>query len=93
MSDSKDSKPTDPVSDEEIPDEKAARMSFTGHLGELRTRMVHTTIVLGVLFFIGLGFSQEIMTALKQPVEMEGIEWVTLAPLESFMVNIKIALL
>ena len=59
----------DLIQKDEIPDEEAARMSFTGHLGELRTRMVHTTIVVGILFFVGLSFSDQIMTYIKDLVD------------------------
>ena len=91
MNDSHDLIPIDEKKDE-IPDEEAARMSFTGHLGELRTRMVHTTIILVILFFVGFSFADEIMAAIRKPVDIEGIEWVTLLPLESFLVKIKISL-
>lgn len=70
MSDSHDIIPKEDTSDE-IPDDKAARMSFTGHLGEMRTRMVHTSIVLGILFFVGLTFSEETLTYISNLVDMK----------------------
>ena len=60
----------DPTIEEEVTEEEAKRMSFTGHLGELRTRMVHTTTVIGVLFFVGLAFSGYTMTYIQSLVDV-----------------------
>ena len=68
------SKSTDiiPEPDEnEIPDEKAKRMSFTGHLGELRNRMIHTTVVLSILFMVGMSFSTHILTYIQDLVDIK----------------------
>lgn len=80
------------LTDDEIAEEEAARMTFTGHLGELRTRMVKCFVVLLVLFFGGYAVSTPIMTAVRMPLEQEGVEWVSLTPFEPILVKLKIAL-
>lgn len=83
------------MSDEEM------RMSFTEHLGELRTRLIRSgiAVVLGAL--ICYVFSEEIFKALAQPLEAlmpkgeggEGVTatWVTLTPLEYIIFSLKVA--
>lgn len=80
------------VDDNEITDEHAARMTFTGHLGELRDRMVRTFVVLFILFGVGYGLSTPIIDAVKQPLMESGVQWVTLSPLEPIMVKIRFAI-
>ena len=80
------------VEPDEIPDDQAARMTFTGHLGELRDRMLRCCIMLVVLAIIGYVMSSPIVNAVKQPLEDAGLEWVTLSPLEPFLVKLKFAM-
>ncbi len=44
------------------------RMTFTAHLGELRTRMIHSMIAIVVGFVICVPFSEAIFQALKSPL-------------------------
>lgn len=53
----------------ETKDERdSSRMTFTAHLGELRTRMLHSIALLFVLFFVCWGFSNYIIEAIASPL-------------------------
>jgi len=82
-----------PTEEEEISEDDAARMTFIGHLGELRTRMVKTSILLLVLCFGGYVVSGYVIEAIATPLRDEGIKWVSLTPIEIIVVKMKMALL
>ena len=82
---------TDP--DNDISEQDAARMTFIGHLGELRTRLVKSCIVLLVLFFGGYVISGHVIRALADPLLNDGIKWVSLSPIEIILVKMKMAML
>lgn len=52
-------------------DEKEARMTFTEHLGELRTRIVRSMISIVVAFCITAWFSEGILYLIAQPLLLE----------------------
>ncbi len=77
--------------DEEIADDEAARMTFIGHLGELRLRMVRCCILLLIIAVFGYMGSNRIIDSVRMPLEREGIEWVSLTMTEPILVKFKIA--
>ncbi|MFP6581904.1 MAG: twin-arginine translocase subunit TatC [Candidatus Hydrogenedentota bacterium] len=77
---------------DEIPDVDAARMTFTGHLGELRTRMVKCCVVLFVFFLLGYAASTPIIVAISRPLQNANVEWVTLSPIEPVLVKMRFAM-
>jgi sec-independent protein translocase protein TatC len=56
---------------EEDPTKKDLRMSFLEHLDELRKRLIYSAIAVGIAFFIGFGFSEQIYDFLSIPVKVE----------------------
>ena len=79
------------VTENEIGEDDAARMTFTGHLGELRTRMVRCCLLLAGIAIAGYLGSERIIEAIKTPLDNEGIEWVSLSMIEPMLVRFKIA--
>lgn len=93
-----------PVSDRD----PEGRMTFTQHLGELRTRLLHACAAIAVTFFLAYYFSNPLIELIQAPLmpgevqyDAEGkpiedvrnsIKWITLSPLEGFLVKIKVAL-
>lgn len=54
------------------------RMTFTAHLGELRTRMIRSLIAVGVGFVVCYIFSNQIIGALSEP--LQGLSHLSSAP-------------
>jgi len=48
--------------------EDVSRMTFTGHLGELRTRLIRSFVAMFVCFFICYAFSNTIIDAISNPL-------------------------
>lgn len=68
-------KPVQPPKPERDPE---GRMTFTAHLGELRTRMIRSLIAVAVGFVICYIFSNQIIAALSTP--LQGLSHLTSAP-------------
>jgi sec-independent protein translocase protein TatC len=82
-----------------------ARMTFTEHLGELRTRIMRSGYALIAGFVICFAFSKTIYNILRQPLEaaevvvpgpngeeiVKSVTWVTMTPMEPFFVYLKLA--
>jgi sec-independent protein translocase protein TatC len=47
------------------------RMSFLEHLDELRKRLIYCALAVGIAFFVGFGFSEQIYDFLSIPVKVE----------------------
>lgn len=76
----------------DISEDSAARMTFTGHLGELRTRMIRCTVLFLVIAVVGYIGSNSIYEAVKTPLEnAEGLTWVSMTLIEPILVKFKIA--
>ncbi|HRK35816.1 MAG TPA: twin-arginine translocase subunit TatC [Candidatus Hydrogenedentes bacterium] len=67
------------------------RMTFTEHLGELRTRLIRVVVVLAVAFIVCFYFSEYLFRMVQMPLIGKDIPWTTLRPMESFMVYMKLA--
>jgi len=68
-----------------------ARMTFTEHLGELRTRLIRVGVVLIIVLMLCFTFSKYLFEILQAPLLSSSIEWITLSPMETFIVYLKIA--
>ncbi|MCL4216735.1 MAG: twin-arginine translocase subunit TatC [Candidatus Hydrogenedentes bacterium] len=74
-----------------------ARMTFTEHLGELRTRIIRIGISLAVTFaitFVWQYMYNGIFDLISRPLRglgEDGPQWVTLSPIEYFMVSLKLS--
>lgn len=74
------------------PVDPEARMTFTEHLAELRIRIIYSGIALIVGFIACVIFSETLYECVAGPLrDVDGVTWVTLTPLESFLVRIRLA--
>ncbi|UMZ73155.1 twin-arginine translocase subunit TatC [Natranaerofaba carboxydovora] len=64
-------------------------MSFFGHIGELRTRLIWVIATLLVTVVVGFMFSEQVLEILKAPAD----ELVYTAPAEAFLTQLKLALI
>lgn len=67
------------------------RMTFTEHLGELRIRLIRILVGIGIVFVVCFCFSEQLTEVLSKPLRMSGVTWVSLGPLESMSVALKLA--
>lgn len=70
-------------------DEK--RMTFTEHLAELRTRLIRVIVSIVVAFVLCFVFREQLFYLVSHPLEDAGIRWMTLKPMESFWVYMKLS--
>lgn len=92
-----------------VPDrDPEGRMTFTQHLGELRTRLLYACAAIAIAFFVAYIFSNPLIELIQAPLmpgeaqyDADGeliedvrnnIKWITLTPLEGFLVKLKVAL-
>lgn len=67
-------------------------MTFTEHLGELRSRIIYSGIALVVSFVLCYCLKGVIFECVAGPLrDQEGVEWLTLTPIEAFLVQLKLA--
>jgi sec-independent protein translocase protein TatC len=52
-----------------------ARMTFTEHLGELRTRIIRVGIAFILAFAVCYIFSERLFEVVRRPLEQEGLPW------------------
>jgi len=52
-----------------------ARMTFTEHLGELRTRIIRVGVAFIVCFAVSYAFSNQIFEIVRRPLEKPGFTW------------------
>ncbi len=86
--------PKAPPKDEEDEEEEGmVRMSFLGHLEELRTRLIYMIAGLGVSFVLCLTFCDRLWVVVQQPamaalreIGMKNPTLVILSPMESFQI-------
>lgn len=68
-----------------------ARMTFTEHLGELRTRLIRVGIGLVIVFALCFAFSRYLFNVLQAPLLNPQIPWMSLNPMETLVVYLKIS--
>ena len=68
-----------------------ARMTFTEHLKELRTRLIRVGVGLLVAFILCFAFSRQLFHILQRPLLNPKIPWLSLDPMETLVVYLKIA--
>jgi len=84
---------TDPERDEEQ-EELHGQMSFLDHLEELRKRLIHSLIAIGVAFSVCWYFGQLLFTLVARPISKAGItNLVAATPTEGFNLVLKLALM
>jgi sec-independent protein translocase protein TatC len=77
-------------------DDGGARMSFLEHLDELRKRLIHSVVAIGIGCVIAFIFLDRVFDFLTLPMRQmlpEGGELVATAPSEYFMLYLKVGLL
>jgi sec-independent protein translocase protein TatC len=70
--------------------------TFLDHMGELRKRLIHSTLAIVLGMVLGLTFAKPLYTLLQRPmlkVLPTGSQFITTAPLEAMMTYFKVALL
>ncbi len=67
------------------------RMTFTEHLGELRIRLIRIVVSVCLVFVVCLYFWRELVLALSYPLRQQSAEWVSLGPMESMSVGLRMA--
>ena len=73
-------------------DNPEARMTFTEHLGELRDRVIYSGVALIVSFGVCYGFREWVFDKVSGPLlDVEGVDWLTLTPVEGFITQLKLA--
>lgn len=72
--------------------EDDARMTFTEHLGELRTRIIRSAIAMFIGMVLCYIFAKQLIAVMARPLGglVEG-NWITLTPLEPVLVYLKLA--
>lgn len=85
--------PTPPEDEEDEDEEGMVRMSFLGHLEELRSRLIYMLMGLGVSFVVCLTFCDRLWVIVQQPamaalreIGMKNPTLVILSPMESFQI-------
>ncbi len=70
---------------------KTDKIPFTGHLEELRNRLIKSFAAVGVCFFIAFWFQKELFELLKRP--LAGTEFIMTSIQEGFFTYLKVSLL
>src|SRR5205814_10282005 len=79
---------------EEEQEELHGQMSFLDHLEELRKRIIHSLIAIGVAFGVCWYFGQLLFTLVARPIAKAGItNLVASTPTEGFNIVLKLALM
>ncbi len=68
-----------------------ARMTFTEHLKELRTRLIRVGVGLILAFCLCFALSRQLFEILQAPLLTPSIQWITLSPMETFVVYLKVS--
>lgn len=75
--------------------EEGERLSFLGHLEELRVRLIKSGVALIVAFFVCYGFSHRLLDFFQRPIKEAlkplGGQLSVLHPMEAFMTNLKVS--
>lgn len=71
-----------------------ARMTFTEHLGELRTRIIRAAIALVIGVVVAFPFREILFQIIARPLMKPelGIKWAAMTPFESFVVLLKLSM-
>ena len=85
---------TDPLSEEqEEQGEQRGQMSFLDHLEELRKRIIHSLISIGVALSVCWFFADNLFLIVSRPIRSVGINLVMTKPTEAFNLELKLAFL
>jgi sec-independent protein translocase protein TatC len=74
-------------------EELSGQMSFLDHLEELRKRIIHSLIAVGVAFGVCWTFADTLFKVVSVPIRKTGVELIVTSPTEAFNLELKLALL
>jgi len=84
---------TDPKKDDQEEEQLQGQMSFLDHLEELRKRIIHSLIAVGVAFSVSWYFANPLFVIISQPILDNGVQLNMTKPTEGFNLDLKLALL
>ena len=84
---------TDPKRDDQQEDQLQGQMSFLDHLEELRKRIIHSLIAVGVAVCVCWYFADPLFVIISKPILDNGVQLNMTKPTEGFNLELKLALL
>ena len=84
---------TDPKRDDQQEDQLQGQMSFLDHLEELRKRIIHSLIAVGVALCVCWYFADPLFVIISKPILDNGVQLNMTKPTEGFNLELKLALL
>jgi len=84
---------TDPKRDDQAEDQLQGQMSFLDHLEELRKRIIHSLIAVGVAVCVCWYFADPLFVIISKPILDNGVQLNMTKPTEGFNLELKLALL
>ena len=84
---------TDPKRDDQQEEQLHGQMSFLDHLEELRKRIIHSLIAVGVAVCVCWYFADPLFVIISKPILDNGVQLNMTKPTEGFNLELKLALL
>jgi len=84
---------TDPKRDDQQEEQLHGQMSFLDHLEELRKRIIHSLIAVGVALCVCWYFADPLFVIISKPILDNGVQLNMTKPTEGFNLELKLALL
>jgi sec-independent protein translocase protein TatC len=84
---------TDPKRDDQGEEQLQGQMSFLDHLEELRKRIIHSLIAVGVAFALSWWLADPLFVIISKPILDNGVQLNMTKPTEGFNLELKLALL
>jgi sec-independent protein translocase protein TatC len=85
--------PVDTDQRDEEQEDLQGQMSFLDHLEELRKRIIHSLIAVGVALGICWAFADTLFRIVSVPIRKTGVEMIVTSPTQAFNLELKLALL
>ena len=84
---------TDPKRDDQQEEQLHGQMSFLDHLEELRKRIIHSLIAVGIALVVCWSFADPLFVIISKPILDNGVQLNMTKPTEGFNLELKLALL
>ncbi len=84
---------TDPKRDDQQEEQLQGQMSFLDHLEELRKRIIHSLIAVGIALVVCWSFADPLFVIISKPILDNGVQLNMTKPTEGFNLELKLALL
>ena len=84
---------TDPKRDDKEEEQLQGQMSFLDHLEELRKRIIHSLIAVGIAVVVCWSFADPLFVIISKPILDNGVQLNMTRPTEGFNLELKLALL